>query len=78
MKPIRFGDLASHSLFTICAEKVGFYERCQKVYRMMRSKDHSVYKKYGPGVSTNKAGKDIILALDDLVFPFAPRKGVRA
>lgn len=72
-KPVEFGNLPSHSLFRIFAEKRGFYHNGEKRFGLVRSLDHRVYKKYGNSHSSTKSGDVAILALNDLVVPWAPR-----
>ena len=76
MKPIKYKDLPLGSLFRICSERRPYYAQGERHVGLVRSKDRTVYKKRGQSHSSSKAGKDIILAGDDLVFVYVnPNKG---
>lgn len=86
MKAIAFKDLPVGSLFRVFAEKKAYYEAGERKVGMVKANNPRVYKKHGQGVSSTKDGKDIILALNDLVIPYekrpvpasAPRSYVKA
>lgn len=78
MKAIAFKDLPVGALFRVFAEKKFFYENGERKFGMVKSNNPRVYKKHGPGVSSTKDGKDIILALNDLVIPYEKREPVPA
>lgn len=73
MKPISFKELPNNSLFRIFAERRAHYVNGERRVEMVRSKDGRVYKKHGPGVSESKDGRQVILALNDLVLPYEPK-----
>lgn len=73
--PRRFKDVVKNTLFRIFAEKRVVYEKGERVEKMVRSKDYSIYKKMGESHSTNLAGKDVILSSSDLVLPYVKKAG---
>ncbi len=74
MKPVKYKDLPSGKLFRICAERRPYYVQGERKVGMVRSKDFTVYKKNGDAFASSKAGKDIILVGDDLVFEYTGKR----
>lgn len=80
MKPMKFHELPTGTLFRIFAEKRFIYERGERSERpkFVRSRDGAVFKKHGSSHSSTKDGRDIILAPHDLVTVYVnPNKGVK-
>jgi hypothetical protein len=70
MAPVKFKDLPTNTLFRIFAERRPHYINGERKEGLVRSQDRTVYKKKGEAFSQSKAGKDIILSANDLVFPY--------
>jgi hypothetical protein len=70
VKPVKFHELATGSLFRIFSERKVVYDRCERVERFVRSKDFTVFKKHGSSHSSSKDGKVIILSPHDLVTEY--------
>jgi hypothetical protein len=77
MKPIKFKDVSVGSLFRICSERRPYYMNGERRVGMVHSTDRTVYKKKGQSHSASKGeAKVVILAGDDLVFPYTnPSQG---
>ncbi len=74
MKPLKYHQLNDGSLFRIFSERRVVYERCERLEKFVRSKDYTVYKKYGAAYSSSKNGKVIILSPHDLVVEYVNYK----